>query len=166
MIELIALIVVILGVTMLIRPGKARQTTPPIVIQRPGQYHITLAPQLGAARSFIEALAEQIATSVGTGDNSATLCFEVHDPAISSSGFEFYLLAVMLRNSRVYCQAITPLPLFRDKDSHLDNLLEYSSAVMANIPAGDNKPAIDEKVGAAVAQAARACDISIRPLAR
>lgn len=138
MFELIALIIVVAAVIALIRPGKTQKLDTPIIVQRE-QYHITLAPPLYGAQAFIESIAKQIDLSAdATHHNSSTLCFEVRDRTIAVAGHDFYLLAITQRGGKLYCQAITPQPLLRDRDSHFDMLMDFARAVMVNIQADDD----------------------------
>ena len=57
MIELIILVILIALIVLAIRSGKSAALENPLIIERAGQYHITLAPQLNLAQSFIEAIA-------------------------------------------------------------------------------------------------------------
>lgn len=126
MVELIALLIVIIVVITLIRPRKPLQLDTPIIIQR-DQFHITLAPQLSRAQTLIENIARRVNATPDA--KSATLCFEVGNPSDSP-----YLLAITRRSGTLYCQAILPRPLLRDRDSHFQQLMEFSKAVMVNIP--------------------------------
>lgn len=106
----------------------------PIIIQRPGQYHITLAPQLNRAQTFIEQIAKQFSElSPGQGEFS-TQYFEVHDSNVIAQGESFYLLAISLRGGVLYFQAINPQPLLYDADSHLKTVRKFSEAVLALHP--------------------------------
>lgn len=46
----------------------------------------------------------------------------------------FYLLAVAFRKGIFFFQAITPQPLLRDSDSHLNTLRAFSDAVLVRYP--------------------------------
>lgn len=164
MVELFLLIIVIIVAIILIRPGKAHQLEAPIIVQC-GQYHITAAPQLNGALPFIEYMAKRIITSADIKHHNSTLCFEVHDPALITPDQRCYLLAITQRNSKLYCQAITPSPLLRDKDSHFNKLMEFSRAVMASIPAekSDNL-ALNNQIIIAASSAAHDQNISIKQL--
>ncbi len=72
MIELIILVILITLVVLTIRSGKSVVLENPLIIERAGQYHITLAPQLNLALPFIEAIAKQIDTPRKASQNSAT----------------------------------------------------------------------------------------------
>ncbi len=165
MIELIILVILITLVVLTIRSGKSVVLENPLIIERAGQYHITLAPQLNLSLPFVEAIAKQIDTLREASQHSATQCFEVRDQQVTAHGHEFYLLAITLRNGMLYFQAITPRPLIRDKDSHLNTLMEFANAVLARLPAaGKHDPALDERIIAAAQEAARPRSINIRQI--
>ncbi len=156
---LIAVLVVLVVLAM--RGGKPVVLDNPLVIQRPGQYHITLAPQLGYAQNFLEHIVGRFAESgVDTGD-IATQYFEVRDPGAADEGH--YLLAVGFRSGMLYFQAINPLPLLKDADSHPKMLRRFSEQVMVHHPLVSSAGAREEaSLRAAVDEAAGqlkiACD--------
>ena len=57
--ESLLLITIITLVVLAIRRARPVVLENPVIIQRPGQYHITLAPQLNRAQTFIEQIAKQ-----------------------------------------------------------------------------------------------------------
>jgi hypothetical protein len=57
--ESLLLITLITLVVLTIRRARPVILENPVIIQRPGQYHITLAPQLNRAQTFIEQIAKQ-----------------------------------------------------------------------------------------------------------
>jgi hypothetical protein len=117
-----------------IRRGKPVILDNPVIIQRPGQYHITLAPQLNRAQNFIEQIIKQYALITVQQGEFATQYFEVSDPKVFAQGETFYLLAVALREGVLYIQAINPQPLLHDADSHLKTVRAFSDKVMALHP--------------------------------
>ncbi len=165
MIELIILVILITLVVLTIRSGKSVVLENPLIIERAGQYHITLAPQLNLALPFIEAIAKQLDTPRKASQNSATQCFEVRDRQVTAQRHDLYLLAITLRNGKLYFQAITPHPLVRDQDSHLKTLMEFANAVLARLPAtGKSDAALDERIVAAAQEVARPRSIDIRQI--
>lgn len=149
MIELFTLTVLTLLVISLIRPGKTPPLDNPLVIERPGQYHMTLAPQLNLAQPLIEDIAKRLGSPGDLAKNSATLCFEVRDKEVTAHGKKFYLLAITQRNGMLYFQAIASQAGF-PKD-RLNALLEFANAVLANIP-GTSEP--DEQLNERIASVA------------
>lgn len=137
MIELTILTIVTLIVLSLVRPGKTPPLDNPLIIERPGQYHMTLAPQLNLAQPLIEDIAKRLVGSGGEKKSSATLCFEVRDKEVTAHGKDFYLLAITQRNGMLYFQAIASQAGFAQDRTHA--LLEFSHAVLANIP-DNNEP--------------------------
>lgn len=132
MIDALILIVLLTVVVGAIRGGKS-VTLNPVIIQRPGQYHITLAPQLVGAQTFIEQIAMQFSKLPAQQSEFATQYFAVQAPLLSSRGVDCYLLAVALRGGVLYAQAITQ-PLLRDADSQIKMIKEFSEAVLAQHP--------------------------------
>ena len=63
MVELFLLTLLVTLVVLVIRRGKPVVLDNPLIIQRPGQYHITLAPQLDRAQTFIEQISARFALS-------------------------------------------------------------------------------------------------------
>lgn len=136
MVELFILIVIVILVVLAIRGGTAAVPDEPLIIQQPGRYHITLAPQLNRAQTFIKNIAKQFAESGCQAGDAPTQYFEVRDPSVFARGESCYLLAVALRGGMLYFQAINPQPLLRDADSHLKIMHEFSEAVLERHPLG------------------------------
>jgi len=133
-IELFLLVLLVALVVLVIRGGKTATLDKPLIIQSPGRYHITLAPQLEYAQTFIEQIAGQFAKANPLQDDIPSQFFEVRDPEISARPGTSYLLAVSFRGGLLYFQAIIPQPLLRDSDSHLKQVREFSEAVLALHP--------------------------------
>lgn len=160
MIELIILTTVTLVALSLIRPGKTPPLDNPLIIERPGQYHMTLAPQLNLAQPLIEDIVKRLRASGDLANNSSTLCFEVRDKDVTAHGKDFYLLATTQRNGMLYFQAIASQAGF-PKD-RINTLLEFANAVLANIP-GTSAPdkELNERIVAATHDAAQPRSIGI-----
>jgi hypothetical protein len=105
----------------------------PLIISRPGQYHITIAPQLNPAQSFLEAIAQQMG-SVATLSDSELCCYAVHDAKVATDKDKLYLLALAVRGGMLYFQAINPMPVLSDKESHHRTLSEFANAVLIEHP--------------------------------
>lgn len=134
MAELFILIILVALVVLAIRRGKPVVLDNPLIIQRPGLCHMTLAPQLERAQAFIEKIAERFAESHQAEGDIPTQYFEVHDPNVSIQGGSYYLLAAASRGGMLYFQAINLQPLLRDADSHIKSLREFSEAVFVLHP--------------------------------
>ncbi|MDD2775111.1 MAG: hypothetical protein PHU06_04070 [Gallionella sp.] len=141
MIELTVLTILTILVVLTLRHVKPPVLEHPLVIQRVGQYHITLAPQLNGAQTFMEHIAKQFATYQPVSGECDTQFFSVKDFQLFGDKDKFYLLAVSLRNGLLYFQVIAPPPLLRDKDSHLDAMRTFSAAVLVGQPANTNNDA-------------------------
>lgn len=132
--ELLLLITLVTLVVLTIRRARPVVLENPVIIQRPGQYHITLAPQLNRAQTFIEQIAKQFTQLHPPESDLPTQYFEVRDPKVFSRGQSSYLLAIALRGGVLYFQAINPQPLLRDADSHYKTLREFSESVLQHHP--------------------------------
>jgi hypothetical protein len=132
--ESLLLITIITLVVLAIRRARPVILENPVIIQRPGQYYITLAPQLNRAQTFIEQIAKQFIQLQLPERNLATQYLEVRDPKVFSSGESCYLLAIALRDGILYFQAVNPKPLLHDTDSHNKTLREFSESVLQHHP--------------------------------
>lgn len=163
MIETLTLITLSVMFLIFFRPGKTPPLDNPLVIERPGQHHMTLAPQLNLAQPFIDAIAKQVGTPSDATQNSSTKCFEVRDRQVTAHGHDFYLLAVTLRNGIMYFQATSPLD--GDQNSCRKTISEFADAVLARFPAtGEHNTALDERIVAAAQEAAQLRSIHIKPI--
>ncbi|MFA5825186.1 MAG: hypothetical protein WC825_04340 [Gallionellaceae bacterium] len=160
MIELTILTIVTLVVLSLLRPGKTPPLDNPLVIERPGQYHMTLAPQLNLAQPLIEDIAKRLTPTVDPAQNSATLCFEMRDKEVTAHGQAFYQLAITQRNGMLYFQAIAS-PAGYPKD-RAQAALEFADRVLANIPrTGEPDASLNERIVSATRDAAQQRGIEI-----
>jgi hypothetical protein len=128
--ESLLLITIITLVVLTIRRARPVVLENPVIIQRSGQYHITLAPQLNRAQAFIEQIAAQFARSHPPSGDLPAQYFEVCDPKVFAQGQSFYLLAIALRGGMLYFQAVNPKPLLHDADSHYKTVREFSESVL------------------------------------
>lgn len=151
MIESATLITLCILYLVFFRPGKTPPLENPLVIERAGQYQLTLAPQLNLAQPFIEAIASRIGTSDETKPDSQTQFFEVRDKQVTAHGYDFYLLAITRRRGMLYFQAARPAS--KDQTSHLHTIGEFSNTVLARIPGGEEQAPGDD-LAAAVQQVA------------
>jgi hypothetical protein len=159
MIETATLISLCLLYLIFFRPGKTPALESPLVIERPGQYHLTFAPQLNLAQPFIEAIIKQLVNS--STQDTATQFFVVWDKQVSVEGFDFYLLAITRRNGILFFQAARPPSL--DESSYLQFISEISHAVLARLP-DDEEHESGENIVAAVQQVAGPRGIRIKAL--
>ena len=163
--ESLLLITIITLVVLTIRRAKPVVLENPVIIQRPGQYHITLAPQLNRAQTFIEQIARQFTQAHPLQGDLPTQYFEVRDPKVFSRGESAYLLAIALRGGVLYFQAVNPKPLLHDADSHYKTVREFSESVLLHhpftAPADERGP---EKLRAAVDTIAGQFQIAVKAL--
>ncbi len=137
----------------------------PVNIHRPGQYHMTLAPQLNRVQTFVEQIAKQYIESHHPKGDLPTQYFEVRDPKVYSKGNKSYLLAVTLRGGELYFQAVNPKPSQRDAESHYRTLHDFSESVLQKYPAsGTVDGSGAESLRAAVESTASPLQISVEIL--
>jgi hypothetical protein len=151
MIETATLITLCMLYLMFFRPGKTPPLGNPLVIERTGQYHLTLAPQLNLAQSFLEAIAGQIADLADVPANTETTYFEVRDSEVAAHGFDCYLLAITRRAGLLYIQAAPPIA--KDQ-SNLSVISEFAYRVLFRFP-DDEAHASAEEIVRAVQQASK-----------
>jgi len=132
--ESLLLLTIITLIVVTIRRARPVILENPVIIQRPGQYHITLAPQLNRAQTFIEQIAKQYIQSHPPELDLPTQYFEVRDPKVFSRGQSSYLLAIALRGGVLYFQAVNPKPKQHDADSHYKTLHEFAESVLQHHP--------------------------------
>ena len=132
--ESLLLITIITLIVLTVRRARPVVLDNPVVIQRPGQYHITLAPKLNRAQTFIEGIARQFAQTHPPSGDLPEQYFEVRDPNVIVPGASGYLLAVALRAGVLHFQAVNPLALPHDGDSQYKALRTFSEAVLEKHP--------------------------------
>ena len=164
MIETATIITLCMLYLIFFRPGKTPPLENPLVIERAGQFHATLAPRLNLAQAYIEEIAKQLGASGATTHSSATQFFAVQDKQVTAHGYDYYLLAVTLCNGMLYFQAASPSS--KDDSSQLQVIREFSDTVLSRFPAtGEYDVGLDEGVLAVVKEAALLRGIEIRLLA-
>lgn len=159
--ELLLLVVLVAVVTWAMRGGKPARLDSPLVIDRPGQLHVTLAPQLDHAQAFIESIAERCNRAGNPDGDVATQFFVAHGTAVGPESD--YLLAASWRSGVWYFQAIMP-PL-HERESSLKTMREFSAAVLVQHP--PLEPLDDryvQNLRDAVGQAAALFNVSVRGL--
>ncbi len=158
MIEFTTIVTLAILFLIFFRPGKTPPLENPLVIERPGQYHMTLAPKLNLAQPFVEEVASRLGSAALP--DCDTVFFEVRDKQVTAHGFDSYLLAISKRNGMLLFQAARPL----SKDANpLQVIREFSQGVLARFP-GSGALASCEDIISTVQKAAQARDIMIRML--
>ncbi|KXS31523.1 MAG: Uncharacterized protein AWT59_2354 [Candidatus Gallionella acididurans] len=135
--ESLLLITLITLIVITIRRARPVILENPVIIQRPGQYHITLAPQLNRAQTFIEQIATRFSKSHSLQSDFPSRYFEVRDPKVFARGADCYLLAVTLRDGLLYFQATSPVKSHNDESGHLKTISEFSEKVLKQHPQTD-----------------------------
>ena len=136
MIELFLLVLLVAIVALSIRNGKPGAPDDPIIIEKPGRCHLTLAPQLNHTQTFLERIADQFALAIPPQGDLPTLYLEVRDPQAPVAGASLYLLATAWRSGQLYFQAILPSTLRQDSAGRLEAIRDFSVAVLALHPFG------------------------------
>ena len=163
MIETITIITLCVLYLVFFRPGKTEPLKNPLVIERPGQYHMTLAPQLNLAQPFVEAVAQQLGQAGDAGQNTASVYFEVRDRQVTAHGDDCYLLAITRRNGMVYFQATAPQG--KGHDGRVATLRAFADEALARFPAAQDAPLGDDaQFVAAVRQVAQSRGVVVQPL--
>ncbi|MBK9160487.1 MAG: hypothetical protein IPM27_02795 [Nitrosomonadales bacterium] len=129
MFELFILIALVALVVLAIRGGSAKALAP-LIVQRDGQCHLTLAPQLAVAQTFLEDIAGHFAESDHSSGDTTTLYLEISDPDVIVRNNEVYLLAAAVRGGVLYFQAIELPRTDCDADDRLEAICTFSEAVL------------------------------------
>ena len=168
MIEFTTITIICILLLLYFRPGKTPLLNNSLVIERAGQYHVTLDKQLNLAQPFIEAIAKQLGAVMDASNNSTTLYFEVHDPQVKARGTSGYLLAITQRNGMLYFQATRPSPKTSPKnpDSDLQLISDFGNAVLVHfLSAGAYNPAADGRILKSIQEVAELRGVHIKSLA-
>ena len=160
MIETATLITLCMLYLIFFRPGKTPPLENPLVIERAGQYHLTLEPRLNLAQPYIEAIAAQLASSSVL--NTVSQFFEVRDKQVVAHGFDFYLLAITRRNGLWFFQAVRPTS--GEPSGQFKTVSEFSSSVLTRYPQENETMASGEDIVAAVQSVAFARGVQVKRL--
>jgi len=166
MIELTILTIVFTIVVILIKPGRTPPLDNPLVIERGGQFHATLAPQLNLAQPLIEAITRELLDEGLPEGDSETLCFEICDADVIAHGYKFYLLGLTRRNGMLYFQAIAPRPQSPDtnRDTPYKILQDFAAQVLVNLPLASDNAALSEQLAQTALAVAASRGISAQQL--
>ena len=161
MIESLTIITLCVLYLVFFRPGKTPPLSNPLVIDRPGKYHMTLAPHLNLAQPFVEAVAKQLIETPERSGDSDTLYFDAVDKHVTSHGHDNYLLAITQRGGILYFQAAAPVA----GTGHLESIREFAQSVLERFPATAEAEAADNRnITGAVQQVAGARQIEVTQL--
>ena len=163
MIETLTIITLSVLFLVFFRPGKTPPLNNPLVIERPGEYHMTLAPQLNLAQPFIEDVTKLIDPKNYWAQFSMTQYFVVRDKQVKAHGNACYLLAITLRNGMLYFQAANPKQ--GEKQSYHDIIRQSANSVLERFSTtGLHNKALDEHIVAAAQESAKRRSIEIQHL--
>ncbi|MFZ2540476.1 MAG: hypothetical protein WAW75_01745 [Gallionella sp.] len=123
-----------------------------MVIDRPGKYHVTLAPHLNLAQPLVEGIAQQLLEPAERSGDSNTLFFEVRDKQATAHGHEAYFLAITQRDGILLFQATAPA----GNIAPLQTISDFSHNVLARFPQSDEPDiSIDQEIVRAAQQVAK-----------
>jgi len=143
MIETLTIITLCVLYLVFFRPGKTPPLSKSLVINRPGKYHVTLAPHLNLAQPFVEAIAQQLMESSKRTGDSSTQFFKVTDKHVTSHGHDTYLLAITQRDGILLFQAAAPA----DDTDHLQTISGFSQSVLEKFPiSGEPDGTINQEI--------------------
>lgn len=163
--ETLLLVTIITLVVLTIRRARPVVLDSPVIIQRSGQFHITLAPQLNRAQSFIEKIAKQFRLLHSRHTDIPTQYFIVRDAKVFAKGKDFYLLAITLRDNTLFFQALNPELPEVDAVGNLKALLAFVEKTLAQC--SQSSQAITEdasEICASVESAALQMNIDVKVL--
>ncbi|OIR02295.1 hypothetical protein GALL_156670 [mine drainage metagenome] len=153
MIETLTLIT--LGVLFLVffRPGKTPPLESQLVIERPGQYKITLAPKLNLAQPFIEAIIDRLAKSnVSTQHGSARQFFAVSDRQVATAHGDVYLLAIIVRGGMIHF--VGSQPVSGGPANYLETIKTNAKDLLEDFPVSDERSkALEDSLFGAIREA-------------
>ncbi|MDH2917967.1 MAG: hypothetical protein PXX73_02050 [Sideroxydans sp.] len=160
MAELFLIGMIVTLVVLTIRSARPVILDRPVIIARAGKYHITLAPQLNRAQTFIEQIV--LALGVVTRLDSEIQMFAVQDEKLCPTGEKSYLLAVTLRGGVAYFQAIMPNAALQN--DHAQAMREFAAAVLHDIPASVTDASTQPLIARALHAAAQHANLRVMPL--
>lgn len=155
MIEFTTLVTLCVLYLIFFRNGKTPPLQNPLVVERAGKYHLTLAPQLNLAQPYLEAIAARLGIPEEVQPDSATHFFEVNDKATGGA----YQLAITRRCGMLYFQAARPAA----KSEPLQTIREFADAALAKIAGGEHVAAADD-IAADVQHEANLRGITVKAL--
>ncbi len=143
MIETLTIITLCVLFLIFFRPGKTPPLENQLVIERPGQYKITLAPKLNVAQPFIEAIIDRLAKSnVSTQHVSARQFFAVSDRQVATAHGDVYLLAIIVRDGMIYFVGVQPAS--GDPATHLETIKTNAQDLLKDFPVSDERSKVLE----------------------
>ncbi len=158
MIETLTLITLCMLYLIFFRPGKTPPLKNSLVIDRPGKYHVTLAPHLNLAQPLVEGIAQLLLESAERSGDSDTLFFEVRDKNAAAHGHDTYLLAITQRDGILFFQATAPA----GNSEPLQTISAFSHDVLARFPQSDEPDiSIDHEIVGAAQQVANQRGVEI-----
>lgn len=138
MIETLTLITLCVLFLIFFRPGKTPPLESQLVIDRPGQYKITLAPKLNLAQPFIEAIIDRLAKSnVSTQQGSVRQFFAVSDRQVATTHGDVYLLAIIVRGGMIHF--VGAQPASGGPANYLETIKTNAKDLLEDFPVSDER---------------------------
>jgi hypothetical protein len=163
MIETLTLITLCVLFLVFFRPGKTPPLQNQLVIERPGQYKIILAPKLNLAQPFIEAIIVRFKLNASAQHGNARQFFAVSDRQVSTANGAVYLLAIIVREGKIYFMAVQPASA--NRANYLETIKAGATDLLTGFPDSDeNSKALEEDLFNAVQEASRERGIAVELL--
>jgi len=161
MIESITILTLCVLYLIFFRPGKTPPLNNPLVIDRPGKYHVTLAPNINLAQPFVEAIAKELISFGSRSGDSDTQYFNVIDKHVKAHGHDNYLMAITQRNGILLFQASAPV----GDQGYYQTIYEFAQDVLKRFPlAGEPDMTIARQITSSAKQVAGTKRIDITQL--
>lgn len=109
MIETLTLTTLCVLYLIFFRPGKTPVLENPLVIDRLGQYRISIAPQLNLAQPFVEAVGKRLAADTLAQNCTQECSFAVYDKQAVPREHSFYWLVAAIRKGRPELQVVAAI---------------------------------------------------------
>jgi len=114
------------------RPGKIPPLDNPLVIERPGQYKIRLAPKLNLVLPFVESIAGRIAPTDEMKNCQSVKFFAVRDQQIAENQNAVYFLVLTFQHGMLDIQGVRPSQAM--KSSCVDWIIQLTEDTIIKLP--------------------------------
>ena len=132
MIETLTVISLCFLYLVFFRPGKIPPLDNPLVIERPGQYKIRLAPKLNLVLPFVESIAGRIAPTDEMKICQSVKFFAIRDQQIAENQNAVYFLVLTFQHGMLDIQAVRPSQSM--KSSYIDWIMQLTEDTIIKLP--------------------------------